>query len=191
MSPRAGPRSEPWSRHSTTCPRAAAPWPSVSPGRRSPSPSARRRRSRRFTEMTPQDPERTRVLKLLQAHGWNATSFQILEPGFRYWFEGEEACVGYVDVGKGWVVAGAPITARERLRPVTESFLAAARAAGKRVTCFATEARFHEAVPGWHALRIGDQPVWDPHEWNATLERSRSLREQLRRARAKGVAVRS
>jgi phosphatidylglycerol lysyltransferase len=140
--------------------------------------------------VTSHDPERARVLQLLQAHGWNATSFQILEPGFRYWFNGEDACVGYVDVGKGWVVAGAPIAAHARLAEVTRSFLAAARAAGKRVTCFATESRFHEAV-GWHDLRIGDQPVWDPEDWSATLERSRSLREQLRRARAKGVTVRA
>lgn len=136
------------------------------------------------------DTERARVLKLLRSHGWNATSFQILEPGFRYWFDGEDACVGYVEVGKGWVVAGAPIAAYERLAEVTRSFLAAAKAAGKRATCFATESRFHEAV-GWHDLRIGDQPVWDPEDWSATLERSRSLREQLRRARAKGVTVRA
>jgi phosphatidylglycerol lysyltransferase len=133
--------------------------------------------------------EQARVLKLLQAHGWNATSFQILEPGFSYWFDGEDACVGYVDVGRGWVVAGAPIAAYERLAEVTRSFLAAANAAGKRVTCFATESRFHQAV-GWHDLRIGDQPVWDSEDWTTTLERSRSLREQLRRARAKGVTVR-
>ena len=46
--------------------------------------------------------ERLRVLALLKRHGWNATSFQILEPGFRYWFDGDalgEACVGYVDTG--------------------------------------------------------------------------------------------
>lgn len=27
--------------------------------------------------------ERERVLHLLEQHGWNATSFQMLEPGFR------------------------------------------------------------------------------------------------------------
>ena len=51
------------------------------------------------------DGDRLRVLALLKRHGWNATSFQILEPGFRYWFDGDSdgdgdgddaACVGYV-----------------------------------------------------------------------------------------------
>jgi phosphatidylglycerol lysyltransferase len=136
------------------------------------------------------DVERARVLRLLQAHGWNAISFQVLEPGFRYWFDGEDACVGYVDTGSAWVVAGAPIAPRERLRDVAQSFTALAAAAGRRVAFFGTESRFLEAAPGWHALRIGDQPVWAPADWDATLARSRSLREQLRRARAKGVSIR-
>lgn len=128
-------------------------------------------------------------MALLRSHGWNSSSFQILGPGFRYWFDGEDACVGYVDTGKAWVVAGAPIAPRERLRDVALSFSALAASSGKRVAFFGTEARFQEAV-GWHALRIGDQPVWTPEDWSATLERSRSLREQLRRARSKGVKVR-
>jgi phosphatidylglycerol lysyltransferase len=137
----------------------------------------------------PNDAERARVLTLLRAHGWNSTSFQVLEPGFRYWFDGDDACVGYVDTGKAWVVAGAPIAPPERLAEVARSFTALAATAGRRVAFFGTESRFQEAV-AWQALRIGDQPVWAPEDWNATLERSRSLREQLRRARAKGVKVR-
>ena len=134
--------------------------------------------------------DRARVLGLLKAHGWNATSFQILEPGFRYWFDGDDACVGYVDTGPAWVVAGAPIAPIERLRDVTLGFFAFATREKKRVSFFATESRFQEIV-GWSALRIGNQPVWDPSDWERTLERGRSLREQLRRARAKGVSVRT
>ncbi len=129
------------------------------------------------------------MLALLRAHGWNTTSFQVLEPGFRYWFDGEDACVAYVDTCRAWVVAGRPIAARARLREVAETFRARAASAGRRVVFFGTEAAFLRAVP-WHALRIGDQPVWAPGDWEATLARSRSLREQLRRARAKGVTVR-
>src|SRR5581483_10517179 len=33
------------------------------------------------------DGDRQRALALLRRHGWNATSFQILEPGFLYWFD--------------------------------------------------------------------------------------------------------
>lgn len=129
------------------------------------------------------------MLRLLKAHGWNSTSFQILEPGLQYWFDGDDACVAYVDTGRAWVVAGAPVAPRERFVEVARSFLEAASAAERRVCCFGTEPRFHEAV-GWPSIRIGEQPTWSPADWPETLARGRSLREQLRRARAKGVAVR-
>jgi phosphatidylglycerol lysyltransferase len=38
---------------------------------------------------------------------------------------------------------------------------------------------------------VGEQPEWDPADWDATVKGARSLREQLRRARAKGVVVRA
>lgn len=135
------------------------------------------------------DAERHRVLALLQRHGWNATSFQILESQFRYWFDGDDACVGYVDTGGAWVAA-APVADPARFAALAARFHAAARAAGRRVCWFATEERFHAAT-GWPVLRIGDQPSWDPAAWDGTLRDTRSLREQLRRARAKGVTVRA
>lgn len=143
----------------------------------------------RDVEARPDDAgERARVLELLREHGWNSTSFQVLEPGFRYWFSGD-GCVAYVDTGHAWVVAGAPITAPERFTEIVNAFVAAAKSAGRRASFFGTEPRFHDAID-WPALRIGDQPVWDPADWAGTLAGGRSLREQLRRARAKGVTVR-
>lgn len=136
--------------------------------------------------MAPTDPQREAVHALLQRHGWNATSFQVLEPGFRYWFD-PLGCVAYVETRDAWVAGGAPIAAREDLAPVAARFIAAARAAGKGACFFGTEARFSE-LP---RLQIGEQPVWDPTLWPATLAGSKSLREQLRRARAKGVVVRA
>ncbi|HEX3762094.1 MAG TPA: DUF2156 domain-containing protein [Kofleriaceae bacterium] len=137
------------------------------------------------------DGERARVLALLQRYGWNATSFQILEPGFRYWFEvGGEACVGYVDTGHAWVAAGSPVAPPERFAEVGARFAEAAAAAGRRMCWFATEMRFAGAAP-WSSMRVGDQPSWAPSDWAGVLRDSRSLREQLRRARAKGVAVRT
>jgi phosphatidylglycerol lysyltransferase len=135
------------------------------------------------------DDERARVLALLKRFGWNATSFQILEPGFRYWFDGDDACVGYVDTGRAWVAAGSPVAPAERFAEVSARFAAAAAAARRRVCCFATESRFHDAV-AWSSLRVGDQPSWAPGDWSAVVRGHRSLREQLRRARAKGVTVR-
>jgi len=134
--------------------------------------------------------ERERVLALLRRHGWNATSFQVLEPGFRYWFDGDDACVGYVDTGRSWVTAGPPIAAAERLVEVAARFAEAARVAHRRTAWFGTESRF-ASTSAWPSLRIGDQPVWSPAEWAGVVEGSKSLREQLRRARAKAVSVRA
>ena len=133
--------------------------------------------------------DRERVLALLERHGWNATSFQILEPGFQYWFDGD-ACVGYVDTGRAWVAAGPPIAAADRLVETSASFVAAAREAGRRACLFATEARFRDATM-WPSLPIGEQPIWSPAAWDGIVRGKKSLREQLRRARAKGVVVRA
>jgi phosphatidylglycerol lysyltransferase len=126
---------------------------------------------------------------MLRSFGWNATSFQILEPGFRYWFdEVDEGCVAYVDTGRAWVAAGAPVAREGSVVRVADSFVAAARARRRRAVFFATEERFRELSPFSHLL-IGEQPAWDPQQWPARLRQSSSLREQLRRARAKGVQV--
>jgi phosphatidylglycerol lysyltransferase len=133
---------------------------------------------------------RALVTALVRRHGWNATSFQVLEPGYRYFFAGDDACVAYVDTGRAWVAAGAPLAPEHRLAEVTATFIAAARAAGRRACLFATEERFTDIVP-LKSLPIGEQAVWDPADWPAALARSRRLREQLRRARAKGIRVRT
>ena len=126
---------------------------------------------------------------LLRRHGWNATSFQLREPGFLYFWPDDEACVGYFDTGGAWVAAGAPLAAPERLADVAAAFVAAAHRAGRRACFFAVEGRFAEQCH-MRALPIGDQAVWDPQGWPAIVAGSRGLREQLRRARAKGVRVR-
>jgi phosphatidylglycerol lysyltransferase len=132
---------------------------------------------------------RARVLALLKRHGWNATSFQVLERGFSYWFDGDDACVAYASTAGAWVVGGAPIAPPGRAAEVAARFCAEARRRGRRACFFATEHRFADAV-AMRSMRVGEQPVWDPCAWEATLRSSKSLREQLRRARAKGVAVR-
>jgi len=97
--------------------------------------------------------------------------------------------VGYVDTGRAWVAAGGPIAAQHALTATAERFAAAARAAGRRVSMFATESRFADAAP-WRSLRIGEQPIWTPSEWDDICKSSKSLREQLRRSPAKGLRVR-
>jgi phosphatidylglycerol lysyltransferase len=134
--------------------------------------------------------QRERAHELVRRHGWNATSFQTLEQGYRYFFEAD-GYVAYVDTGRAWVVAGAPIAPPAQIVPVLTAFLQSAEGARRRVCLFATEQRLLDAAGAQlRSLRIGEQPVWDPQEWTEILKRRRSLREQLRRARAKGVTVR-
>lgn len=136
------------------------------------------------------DDERLRALELVARYGFEATAFQTLEPGYSYFFV-EDGFIAYVDTGRAWVVAGAPITAPEALAEATRRFLAIASANRKRCCFFATEAHLLEAAGDTlSAFRIGEQPVWDPSRWPLVLATRRSLREQLRRARAKGVTVR-
>jgi phosphatidylglycerol lysyltransferase len=130
-----------------------------------------------------------RVTALVAAHGWNATAPQVLGGGYRYW-HAAGGCVAYVDTGGAWVAAGAPIGASDDLAELAAGFVEAAAEAGRRAMFFGTEERFVERVSGRH-LVVAQQPEWDPGAWDTTLRAHRSLREQLRRARAKGVRVRT
>lgn len=141
-----------------------------------------------------------RTLALLRAHGRTATAFQVLAPGIRHWFadvDGAQAgaqnydrgMIGFADVGSAWVSAGEPVASRAHTIPVAEEFVEFAHARGKRVAFFATEGALASS-PRFRRVLIGEQPVWNPAEWEATLRSSRSLREQVRRARAKGVVIR-
>lgn len=130
-----------------------------------------------------------RVLALVRRFGREATSFQVLEPGLAYWFCDDDAVVAYADVGAAWVSAGEPVCAAERLPEVVARFRDAARAHGKRVRFFHVSAAL-AAQPEVARTHVGELPVWDARHWAETLKGTRSLREQLRRARAKGVRVR-
>jgi phosphatidylglycerol lysyltransferase len=136
----------------------------------------------------PEAAVRERVLSLLRLHGWNATSFQVLEPAFRYWFC-EAGCVAYVESGGAWVVAGAPIGASEEIPRIASAFERAALEQARRVVYFGVEERFLR-LTRMRSAHIGEQAEWDPRRWPESVAASASLREQLRRARAKGVGVR-
>lgn len=134
--------------------------------------------------------QQQRALELVQRHGHNVTAFQALEHGYHYYF-GRAGCVAYVDTGAAWVVAGAPIAPTQEISALLAEFLAEAGRAKRRCCLFGTEQRLLElAGSSLASLRIGELPVWDPRGWEQTLGRRASVREQLRRARAKGVRVR-
>ena len=96
--------------------------------------------------------------------------------------------MAYVDTGRAWVAAGAPIAPEPELLVAAREFATAAARAGRRAVFFATEQRAAE-LAGFSSLLIGEQPIWDPRGFEALVLATPSLREQLRRARAKGVVV--
>ncbi|HLU64757.1 MAG TPA: DUF2156 domain-containing protein [Kofleriaceae bacterium] len=126
------------------------------------------------------------------AHGDETVSFQTLEPHLARRADdgpdGTGAVVAFADTAGGWVAAGSPLVARERRADAASRFAEAARRAGRRASFFAVE-RPGE-LGGLRALEIGAQPVFDPAAWADRLRQFRRLREQIRRAGAKGVAVR-
>jgi len=138
--------------------------------------------------------ELERVRKLVLQHGWNATAYQLLNPGMRHWFSAEgDAVIGYVVQRYAWVVAGGPVCAPERLGDVLQSFEHTAARHGKRVCYFGAAGRMKtllEANPNYSTVVLGAQPVWHPAQWAGIIESHASLRAQLNRARNKGINVR-
>lgn len=134
------------------------------------------------------DPRR-RVLALLRRYGSATTSFQVLEPGFSYWFVRDDACVAYADTGGAWIAAGPPIAAPDEVGTIARAFLAEARKEKRRACFFAVNKKFADDAD-LDAFAIGEDPEWDLATWSETLRGARSLREQLRRARAKGIQIR-
>jgi phosphatidylglycerol lysyltransferase len=135
----------------------------------------------------------TNVRELVMTYGWNTTAYQILNPGFAYWFApSAPAVVAYRRCRNVLVVAGAPVCPREALAAVTAEFERFASAEGCRVCYVCAADRLRETMHGssnHSTIVIGAQPVWNPREWPQIAAARRSIREQLARARNKGVTV--
>jgi phosphatidylglycerol lysyltransferase len=139
------------------------------------------------------NPAIARARRLVLEHGWNSTSFQIVNPGIKRWFSAAgDAVVGYV-IGGGWrVVAGAPVCEFSRLAAVTSEFETDAAGHGQKVYYFCAESRLEAVIAELRdhtKFLIGAQPTWDPADWAKIVSKHRSLRAQLNRARNKGVSV--
>ncbi len=134
-----------------------------------------------------------RVRHLVGRHGWNATAYQIINPGFERWFSARgDAVVAYVTYAGYRVVAGSPVCPPERLDDVVAAFEDETH--GRRLaTCyFAADGRLARRLEQRGPLDrilLGAQPVWDPASWPRILECKASLRAQLNRARNKGVVA--
>lgn len=147
---------------------------------------------RGFDERSARDLELVR--RLVLAHGWNTTCFQLLNPGLEYWVSrAGDAVAGYVEQGRWWVVAGAPVAPPDRLKEAVAELQSAARERGTRIAYFAAEERLETLLATdhrWSRFRLGAQPIFDPAAWPRALAGHESLRAQLHRARNKGVEVR-
>jgi phosphatidylglycerol lysyltransferase len=136
---------------------------------------------------------RDRAREIALAHGWNSTSYQILNPDIKYWFSAaDSAVVGYVRRDHMLLAAGAPVCAEEVLPAVCSEFEAFAKAQGCGVCYVCAEERLRRIFgdgPGYAAIALGAQPVWNPHTWPAIIRQRSSLRAQLHRAMNKGVEV--
>jgi phosphatidylglycerol lysyltransferase len=134
-----------------------------------------------------------RARDLVLAHGWNATAYQIVNPGMGHWFARQgDAVVGFVRHARTRIVAGAPVCAESRLRDVVAEFEDDAMRAGEGVCYFGAEGRLEGALrdSARHSfLSLGAQPSWRPGSWAATIDERASLRAQVNRARNKGVRV--
>lgn len=129
--------------------------------------------------------------RLVLAHGWNTTCYQIVNPGIERWFSArEDAVVGYVKRFGIRVVAGAPVCSLDRLAEVVAEFEAAEPHGS---TCYfgAEERLFNLLSPDarYSNISLGAQPVWSPESWIAAFRKDKSLRAQLHRSRNKGVVV--
>jgi len=132
------------------------------------------------------------VSELMRAHGTDALSFAAFKTAIRHWFDatppaGTGGCVAYYDTASAWVAIGSPLAPAAERAAVASRFVAAARARGRRACFFAADSLDGDRL---RRLLVGQQPVFRPSRWITELARHRRLREQLRRARAKGLAVR-
>jgi phosphatidylglycerol lysyltransferase len=130
---------------------------------------------------------------LVLRFGWNATAYQILNPGIELWFSRSgDGVVGFVRHGPTRVVGGAPVCDLARLDAIVAEFMGDARATGERVCFFGAGERLDSRLgdsPQWSRVLLGAQPVWDPNRWPGAVGRRGSLRAQFNRARNKGIVV--
>jgi phosphatidylglycerol lysyltransferase len=134
-----------------------------------------------------------RVRELVLSYGWNSTSYQIINPGIDHWFSAKgDAVVGYVKCHNAYIVAGAPVCAKDRLPEVAAEFENVAGRERARVCYFGAEARLeslYDETNDHSMLLLGVQPAWQPSNWSAMLSKNSSLRAQINRARNKGGVV--
>lgn len=133
--------------------------------------------------------------ELVVEFGWNATAYQILNPGIQLWFSSlSRAVVGYTRRGAMLLTAGAPVCAKNEIAAVCGEFEAYGRRQRRLVCYVCAEDRLRcilASSPRHSTVALGAQPAWNPSIWPHVIRNRASLRAQLHRAANKGVAVES
>src|SRR5436190_19340485 len=118
-------------------------------------------------------PDVARARDLVLAHGWNSTSYQILNPGISRWFSSKnDAVTGFTSANSVRVIVGAPVCALADLPRVASEFEQDAAQHRERVCYFAAEARLESIYSDSQdhsKFLLGAQPVWDPANWAAIV----------------------
>lgn len=131
--------------------------------------------------------------KIVLEHGWNATAFQIVNPGFDLWFNrAGDAVAGSMASHGVRVVAGGPICRPETLPGTVQEFEKATLERGERLCYFGAADRVFNLLSsqrGYSSVVMGAQPVWSPREWRIRTQADRSLRAQFHRAANKSVCI--
>lgn len=139
------------------------------------------------------DFELDQARNLVELYGWNATAFQILNPGIERWFSADgDAVVGFVTAHGYRVVAGSPVCHTDRLEKVVDEFESQNLQLGLKSCYFAADQRLAQRLERRGPLDrilLGAQPMWRPAHWSRVVEAKASLRAQLHRATNKGVVV--
>src|ERR1044072_5815788 len=103
--------------------------------------------------------------ELILRYGWNATAFQVLNPGVAHWFSAAcDAVVGYDEYASTRVVVGAPAGANARPPEGVGDFERGSAGAARRVMYFGAGSRLEKlglANGGYAFLQLGAQPVWE------------------------------
>ncbi|HEX3533603.1 MAG TPA: hypothetical protein VHT23_05245, partial [Gemmatimonadaceae bacterium] len=80
------------------------------------------------------DEKHEKARALILRYGWNATAYQILNPGIELWFsDSGDGVVGFVRHGSTRVVGGAPVCDLRHLAKTAAEFAADAKAGGERI----------------------------------------------------------
>jgi phosphatidylglycerol lysyltransferase len=138
----------------------------------------------------PQLPDTLKARDLILKYGVNSACYQIVNENIsKYYPSNGQSLIGYVKYHGVHVVATEPIAPEAYIKEATTQF----QNSHINTCYFGASKEFAQTLAQLGpttAICIGSQPCWNLQQWNETILAIPSLREQFRRARAKGVTVR-